>query len=340
MERTDGRASGETVRARGSGNRIVLWLLLEADRRALVGAILAVTFLGLVLAGAVGDLAGALGPRDPIETLFQALITAIVTGVTLVVTINQLVLSQELGAVGDQRERMEGSLEFRRDVEELLDQPVAPAEPAAFLAALVDAIDERAAAVGAAIEDENSEAADRTRAFLGDLHRTADSVAGRLRDARFGSFAVVSAALDFDYAPKIHDARRLRRDAPGAAREPLDELLAALRFFGSAREHVKTLYFQWELITLSRTMVYTAAPALAAAVLGVLYLGDPVGFAGSTAGVDDLVWVVSAATTVALAPFAVLVAYVVRIATVAQRTLAIGPFVLRSTDGDGRDDDE
>ncbi len=41
---------------------------------------------------------------DPVETLFQALITGTITAVTLVLTLNQLVLSQELGAVGDLRD--------------------------------------------------------------------------------------------------------------------------------------------------------------------------------------------------------------------------------------------
>jgi hypothetical protein len=42
--------------------------------------------------------------------MFQGMTTATITGVTLVVTLSQLVFSQELGAVGDQRERMEGTI--------------------------------------------------------------------------------------------------------------------------------------------------------------------------------------------------------------------------------------
>jgi hypothetical protein len=37
---------------------------------------------------------------------------------------------------------------------------------------------------------------------------------------------------------------------------------------------------------------------------------------------------------VAVAPFAVLLAYVLRIATVTGRTLSIGPFILRETERD------
>lgn len=52
--------------------------------------------------------------HDGLEFLFSAFIGAIITGTSIVVTINQLVLSQELGAVGDQRERMQESMEFAR----------------------------------------------------------------------------------------------------------------------------------------------------------------------------------------------------------------------------------
>jgi hypothetical protein len=48
------------------------------------------------------------------------------------------------------------------------------------------------------------------------------------------------------------------------------------------------------------------------------------------------VLVVSVAIGFAVLPFAVLLSYVLRIATVAKRTLSIGPFVLRTTD-DGRE---
>jgi hypothetical protein len=65
---------------------------------------------------------------------------------------------------------------------------------------------------------------------------------------------------------------------------------------------------------------------------GMILYVDASTFTGTTAGVTDLVWVVSAAATVSLLPFAVLIAYILRIATVTQRTLAIGPFVLRETD--------
>ena len=59
---------------------------------------------------------------------------------------------------------------------------------------------------------------------------------------------------------------------------------------------------------------------------------DAADYAGTVAGLDTVVVAVAAATTLALLPFVLLIAYVVRIATVTKHTLSIGPFILRETD--------
>jgi len=114
-------------------------------------------------------------------------------------------------------------------------------------------------------------------------------------------------------------------------REALDGLVDVLVFFGAAREHIKTLYFQWELVNLSRAMLYAGIPALVVVSSMVLYY-DARTAPGATLGISNDVLVVSLAVAVATAPFLLLLSFILRIATVAKRTLAIGPFVLRSTD--------
>jgi hypothetical protein len=79
-------------------------------------------------------------------------------------------------------------------------------------------------------------------------------------------------------------------------------------------------------------MLYSAVPALVVTIASILTLDNAGSVSGSLFGVANQSWVVLLAVTVSLAPFALLLAYVLRIATVAKRTLAIGPFVLRDTD--------
>ena len=147
---------------------------------------------------------------------------------------------------------------------------------------------------------------------------------------------MLDAALEFNYSRKIHDGRRLRAerdDLPDEAVDALTGVLDGLGFYAPAREHVKTLYFQWVLMNLSRVILYAAVPALIVSVAMILYADDPAVVTGSTLGVDHLVWLVAAAITVALTPFVIRLSYILRVVTIAKRTLAIGPLTLRRTDG-------
>ena len=331
-----GDAPDDLLRERADQSRWKLWLLLEADRWLVTGVLLAVVFAAFLAVGYLSPTAeNAVRTSDSVDTLFQGFLTATITGVTLVLTLNQLVLSQELGAVKDQRERMEGAMEFREDVAEAIHAPVSPSRPAQLLRALVQVAGERAGE----IEDAVSEADDEDlRAAVTDLTdslvENADRVAAGLDDARFGNFDVISSALNFNYSWKVFTARRIREeygdDLDEETAGSLDRLIEVLQLFGPAREHFKTLYFQWELIDLSRRILVAALPALI--VSGVMIAFFNTSYSVTVGGVETLMLVVAVAATVSVFPFLILLAYVMRIATITKHTLSIGPFILRETD--------
>jgi hypothetical protein len=322
--------SADTMRERSARSTLAAYLLFDADRRLVTGVLLLGVFVALVgIAAVLPGSAAALRSGDPVETGLQALVGATITGVTLVLTLNQLVLSQELGAVGDQRERMDGAMSFRDDVADALGDPVSPAEPSAFLRALVDLSADRARAVRDAVDSPD----DELRTLLDSTEGNAETVSEGLDGATFGGFDVLSSALDFNYSWKLYAARRAlagRGDDDPAA-EPLAGLVEALRLFGPAREHFKTLYFQSELISLSRAVLAASIPSLVVTVAALSFV-DIATLPGNLLGVPTNVLVLSAVVTVAVTPFVVLLAYVLRIATVTGRTLSIGPFILRETD--------
>ncbi|WP_128476449.1 hypothetical protein [Halorussus pelagicus] len=338
MSDSDGSQPDDTMRERADESSWKLWLLMEANRWVVAGILLAGVFVSLVVLGVLdpSPLQRSVAQSDPVETLFQAFTTAIITGVTLVVTLNQLVLSQELGPVGDQRERMEGAMAFREDVEQALDSPVSPPEPSAFLQALIDESRSRADALADEVSDSADEEFRReVQQFADNLEENASEVSDRLDDAEFGSYHMLSAVLDFNYSWKIFTARRLHSEGGVALTEAadaaFDDLEDVLAFFGPAREHFKTLYFQWELVDLSRAMLYSAVPALVVAAAMVLYY-DALAVTGATLGVSNDILLTSLAVTVSVVPFMLLLSFILRIATVAKRTLSIGPFVLRNVD--------
>ena len=338
MADSDADQPSDTMRERAGGSRTKLWLLLDADRRVIAAIPLGLVFVSLVLLDVLdpAPLSRAIDTSDPIETVFQGFLTAIITGVTLVVTINQLVLSQELGAVDDQRERMAGAMEFREDVEATIEAPIVPPEPSSFLRAIVEVTGTRANALEDAVSESRDEQfIERTEDYVDSLAGNAEAVGSKLDGAQFGTFDVLFAALDYNYSWKIYEARWLRNEHEQSLTDETDDafegLIEVLEFFGPAREHFKTLYFEWELIDLSRAMLYSAVPALIVILGGILYADNPGSIPGTTFGVENVVWVASAVSTVALLPFVLLLSFVLRIATVAKRTLSIGPFILRES---------
>ena len=78
----------------------------------------------------------------------------------------------------------------------------------------------------------------------------------------------------------------------------------------------------------------TANGATEMAATAFTLLFDPENYPGTVLGLDVGVLMVSAAAAISVAPFAVLLAYILRIATITRRTLAIGPFVLRESERD------
>ena len=333
-----GSQPSDTMRGRADESRLKLWLLLEANRWAVAGTLLAGVFVAMVALGVLdpSPLQRSVATSDPNETLFQAYVTAIVTGVTLVVTLNQLVLSQELGPVGDQRGRMEDAMQFREDVEDVLDAPVSPPEPSSFLRELIEETCSRAENLREDFEESRDEEfRDRIHDYVDGLTGNADAVSDRLADAEFGSYDMLSAVLDFNYSWKIFLARRIRNkhqeSLTDEVKDSFDGLEEVLAFFGPAREHFKTLYFQWELVNLSRAMLYSAVPALVVASSMIVYY-DARAVPGATLGISNDVLATALGVTISTVPFMLLLSYVLRIATVAKRTLSIGPFVLRDVD--------
>lgn len=335
------------MRERTEESNLKLWILLRLNRWVLTGGILALMFFGIAILSLLdlSPIQAVVSQTGAIQTLFGPFMgSSVLAGVTIVVTLNQLVLTQEIGPVGDQRERMNEAMDFRRDVESSSNVGLAPPEPSAFLRQLIAAMEDRAETLHERLSEEaDEELQAEIDDYVGAINEDAEMVRDNLEGAQFGTFDVIWWVLDFNYSRKIFRARQIQENYGGdfseEANETIDELIQTLTFFGPAREHFKTLYFQWEVINLSRSVSYAAIPAIFAAV-GMLLYTDATAVAGTTFGVDNLAWLVSFAFVVTLTPFIILLSFIFRIATVAQRTLAMGPFILRETEGVATEYDE
>lgn len=318
-------------------NSIKIWFFMGGNRWLVTGLLSLIVFLILVFVGYLYPAAeGSIRTGDSVETLFQAILSSIISGVTIVVSLNQLVLSQELGAVNVQRERMEGAMNFRADVADVIKADVSPSRPAQFIRALIQVSAERAKELQDAVSDSaDNDFRQEINDFSNSLIGNAEQVAKGLDNANFGEFDVISSAINFNYSWKIFTAQRIKKKYSDlldkSGEKEIEKLIEALSFFGPTREYFKTLYFQRSLIELSRKILLASIPALLISVCMIIFF-DFETYNIIIFNIETLVLVVALAATISLSPFLILISYVLRITTITKYTLSIGPFILRETD--------
>ncbi len=329
--------TADTMRKRANESRLKLWAVLGANRLLITGLLALGFFVGFVVVGELfmPNFESTLRSNNRIGLMFSTMISAIITATTLVVTISQLVISQENGPLGDQRRRMSNTMDFRDLTEEMIGAP-SPADPSMFLYEIVSATEQQANRLRNAIGgNENAQLRGEVKDFTNSLTGNAEEVKEQLDGASFGSFGVLDAALNYNYGIKIFQVERIANDHGDSLTDEdmaiLDELKSTLSMFGPAREHVKTLYFEWALIDLSQLILYVSVPALLVAG-GMLAFVGGISFPNTTLGISNEILVIGAALTITLLPFLLLVSYIARVATVAKRTLAIGPLILRESE--------
>ncbi|WP_170977426.1 hypothetical protein [Halorussus salinisoli] len=302
------------------------WLLVEGNRLVVAGGVLASVLVALLaLVWSFGFT--ALRPASPMYFLFSSLVTGDLTLVTVVLSINQLVLSRELGAPGTLSERIQGAAQYRADVEETTDVAASPKSPAQFLRFLHEHVESQTHRVGEATATVTDE---ELRERLDDLTSSlfADaSLVGRALEADDGIFSVVSATIATNHAGQLQDIAAIRDEyadsLPDDLGDRLDELETHLLQIDVARNYFKTVYVQKELAYLSRILLYVGVPAIVVSGLALVFYNA----LGPSAVPTLAVYVVVAlAFTVGFAPLAILFAFVLRLAWVAQQTASVAPF--------------
>ncbi|WP_232688740.1 hypothetical protein [Halobacterium zhouii] len=326
-------STANTLRERTDVDAYWFWVLVSANRWVVAGGLALLVFAAFVLWGVSKPvpLNQTMQTSDMVETVFSSLVGAIITVTTLVVSINQLVLSQEIGSLGTQRSRMDTTMDFRQNTDDLLGE-VSPADPAAYLSALIGTTEQRAVALRETLAGhENDTLRERVDEYVGDLSENAEHARAHLSGSDFGTYDVLAAALDYNYDVKMHDLRRLgmnhESELSSEERAAFRDLLEALTMYGPAREYVKNLYIQWALVKLSRAILYATVVALTVAG-GVVVFVDATTFTGTVLGVETMLWFVSAAFAVSTLPFLLFVSYILRLATIAKQTLSVGPLDL------------
>jgi hypothetical protein len=316
-----------TQMGRKSGSAPVDWLLVEGNRLIVAGGITAAALL--LLSGLYSFGAIAFVNDDSMTRLAGGMIAGTFSLVTLVVSINQMILSREFSSAGEARDKLEGVMEFREDIESAAKVPATPASPAELLRVIVMAIDGRAGDLKERIDNEpGAEYHDTVSEYIAGIDESTDRIQETLDEASFGTFDAVSAAINYNDAWQIYAGRHIYYRHQEAfseeTTEAFDRLLDALKLFNVARTHFKTTYMQRELTQFSRQTLYVGVPAvLSAMVLGMMYAD----IGGATVTSDLLPFAAIALVTVVVSPLALLASYILRTATIVRRTASIGPML-------------
>ena len=302
------------------------WLLVEGNRLVIASGVVAGVLAALLL---IEWTYGFVTVRSasPIYFLFSSLLTGDLTLVTVVLSINQLVLSRELGAPGTLSERIQGAVDYRDDVAESTDVSVTPKTPARFLRFLHGEVESQThrieeAATGVTDDSLRERLDELTDSLFDDV-----ALVNRALEADEGIFTVVSATIATNHSDQLRTISGIRAECADSLSEDLDDLLDGIEThllqIDVARSYFKTVYVQKELAYLSRALLYVGIPAIVASGLALVFY-NALGPAPISSTV--VYAVVGVAVALGFAPLAVLFAFVLRLAYVAQRTASVAPF--------------
>lgn len=308
------------------------WILVDAHRWLIIAVLAAMVYVATILIGVFGPWSQQQDLLDgtSIANAYIELQPGILTVITIVLAINQLVLSPEIGPVSRQRRRLEDVMAHRIEAENIA-QTTSPTEPAQFLATLTAATQSRARSLrNVALDTDDQELRRRIEEYASGVVEEADRIGDTLDDQQFGRIEMLGAAIHYDTTKDIHRLRQLQNEH-GEALSPVqqktfNDMSDALELFTISREYFRTLYVRSEFIRFSRAILYTGVPAVLVAHWSVGVIGPNV-LPGATFGVENLLWFEAGTLTLAVLPALVLASYIARLVTLAETSIFIGPFM-------------
>ncbi len=302
------------------------WLLLEANRWTIIKALVVGVFATTFVLG----LTDVIGVRESgfVTTMFSTIIAGLFSFVPLVIAINQLTASRVLRSPDRLRDRVDGVQSFRRDVETMLPNvSVSTTDPAGFLRLMYRAIAERATSLEATCaECPDAACRQAVREYASEVLDRTDSVRDHL-DGDLRLWSVLLPVMNDNYSKQHNQTRRLRETYADVLPPDGDDLLEEIQeLFVSVdvtRQYFKTVYLQQELARLSRQIAYSGGLAFLVSTFVIMLYAT--GYPPIVSEVL-LLLLVTVSLAIAFSPFAILFAYIVRIATILKRTSAPGAF--------------
>jgi uncharacterized membrane protein YqjE len=252
------------------------------------------------------------------------------TLITIILSINQLVISRQLSAPGELESEIQATTDFRDTVIGSLDQQTAPASPTAFLEVSFNGVKQSLNVVADYSDSRiDDEAASEIDTIVESLRTHLETTIQKLEESNQTVFSALVLTLNTNYSEEISEIARLQSDLQATDSEPpelhdqLETLVTRLKQIDVARQYLKTLYMQEELARLSRRLLYVGGPTIftTVALLALVTVGG-----SGVLQTARLTWTLPVLVALSIAPLAVLMSFVLRLSIVAERTVAVTPF--------------
>ena len=322
-----GDSTGDTAQSRTKSRLGVLkqWVLLDGNRFAI--AVGVATTFGLASLSLTVTNVAPLTATQPLLYALSGLVSGNMTLITVVASINQLLLSRELQSPGELESEIEATIEFRREVEAVTNR-TAPADPSGFLRLVVESARQDAQRLGGTAAGTVSPAAyDEIDDVVSGLTDEFDRIDRFIQESDTGVFSTLSTMLGTNFAYEVRRLEEVRRAYGASLTEEtetaIDDLLDRLRELDIARQYFKAVYLQVELSRLSRYLFYAGLPAVGVTISTLFILAVS---GGPRFGEPTRAVLFPLVVAVAMLPLSLLFSYILRLVTVTERTAAITPF--------------
>lgn len=316
---------GYTVGLRQS---IFRWVVIKGRRLTVAGTLLGGIFVVLLALLAVGLFPRA--PGEPLYLLVSAFLGGNLTLITVVIAINQLVFSRELGSPGDLERRTRNAVEYHDQVQQIMEQSVTPVQPGSFLLMLHTNLDRRAQELADTLSDTDGEElsveiTELVDALRSDVEAVTDALNTPAVDEQI--FGAIAATLGTTQATQLYDLSWIETEYSSQLTDHQRELFASIRehllHIDVARKYFRTVYITKELSFLSRVLLIVGLPAqlFLAATLAVYDLATIEALPAAA-----IIGTTMVAMVACFAPLAILASFVLRLSWVAQRNASVLPF--------------
>lgn len=339
---TESRDTGDTAGASGADPEnpvswFVRWALLYGDRRVLALGTILVILSALLVVGSIWEfeMERLVTETRAVQALFNTLLGGIILFVSVVLSINTAALAQEFAPLQVKQARIEDSIDFQIELEELLDEGVSPTGLQPFLEYVIRAIHAETKSLrisGNSTNDERARA--DLLAFIDEINAQLSRIENRMRRSDPQVSIVLLSTLEYPYARHINVTRRLksvhRDEFTSADHSSLETLLQALTILASGREYFTTLYYKRELGNLSSSLLVLSLPVIVFTAYVLLAMDAGIFPQTTFLGLGSRLLYVNIAFVIALSPYILLSSYMLRIITVSKQSLESTVFTLDS----------